>query len=382
MPAPPAAQRPAAAPATASPGAVAREVIRYFVPGPSYVLAEVREAMTRPLVGHRSAAFGALYASLARRLPAVFRTAGEVYLATGSSTLLMESAVLSTVASRVLNLTCGAFSERWHDVSLAVGRQADRVAVPWGQAIDPDLVRRALRRQAYEAVTVVHNETSTGVINPLAEIARAVREESDALLLVDTVSSLGGAPVETDAWGLDVVLAGVQKALAAPPGLVAFTLSERAAERAAKLPHRGFYTDLLRYRRVHRERGGTITTPAIPVVYALDRQLDRVLAEGLERRWERHRRLQRRTAAWAAELGFAAAAAPGAESPTVSCLRPPAGLGARDLVRRLAAAGFTVAGGYGAWKEETFRIGHMGEVQAADLEELLAAVDALLAEGR
>lgn len=368
----------AAAPAAPGIRLAGREPIRFFLPGPAYVLAAVREAMTRPIVGHRSAEFKAVYESITGRLPGVFRTAGEVYLATGSATLLMESAVVSTVHRDLLNLTCGAFSERWHTVSRSLGKAADQVSVPWGQAVDPDLVRRALERKRYEAVTVVHNETSTGVLNPLPEIARAVREESDALLLVDTVSSLGGAPVETDAWGLDVVLAGVQKALAAPPGLVAFSLSERAAARAETLSHRGFYTDLLRYRRLHRQQGGTITTPAVSVAYALDRQLDRVLAEGLEARWRRHESLARRTASWAAERGLAFASAAAAASPTVSCLAPPPGRSARGLVAALADGGFTVGGGYGAWKERTFRIGHMGEVQAPDLEALLDAVDALL----
>ncbi len=356
-----------------------RETIRFFLPGPSYVTEAVRQAMTKPMMGHRSPPFRALYESLAGRLPAVFRTAGDVMIATGSSTLIMESAVVSTAAERVLCLTCGAFSERWHAISRAAGKTADQVAVPWGQAVDPDLVRAALRRQRYDAVTLVHNETSTGVMSPLAEITRAVREESDALLLVDTVSSLGGAAVETDAWGIDVVLAGTQKALALPPGLALFTLSARAAERAAAVARRGYYTDLLRYRDKHRE-GGFITTPAIPLIYALDAQLDHILAEGMEARWERHAALARQTATWAAARGCAYASAPTARSQTVSCLAPPAGVAAPELVKALAGRGFTVGGGYGDWKSSTFRIGHMGEVRAGDLAGLLTVIDEVLAE--
>jgi aspartate aminotransferase-like enzyme len=354
------------------------EPIQFFLPGPSYVLEEVRQAMTQPMLGHRSAAFKEFYVALSRRLPAVLRTAGDVMVATGSSTLVMEAAVVSTVASDVLNLTCGAFSERWHSISQSLGKSADKVSVPWGQPVDPDLVRSALRRKRYEAVTVVHNETSTGVMSPLAEIARAIREESDALILVDTVSSLGGAPVETDAWGLDVVLAGTQKALAVPPGLALFTLSERAAERAAKVPARGFYTDLLRYRDKHRE-GGFITTPAIPLLWALDRQLDGMLAEGMEARWRRHERLRGRTAEWAAGRGCAYASAPGAHSWTVSCLKPPEGVDPRSIVQGLAERGWTIGGGYGDWKPTTFRIGHMGEVRERDLDALLAVIDEILA---
>jgi aspartate aminotransferase-like enzyme len=352
------------------------EKIQFFLPGPTWVPEDARQAMAAPVVGHRSAGFRSFYQSIAGRLPAVLRTAGDVLIATGSSTLIMESAVISTAAASVLSLTNGAFSERWHAISRGAGKATDRLSAPWGEAIDPDLVRGALRRKRYDAVTLVHNETSTGVMNPLAEIARAVREESDALVLVDAVSSLAGAPVETDAWGLDVVLAGTQKALALPPGLVVFTLSDRAAERAAKVERRGFYTDLLRYRDKHRE-GGAITTPAVSLFYALGRQLDRILAEGMEARWARHERLYRRTAEWAAARGFAHAAPEGARSHTVSCLRPAAGVDPQALVKQLASRGWTVGGGYGDWKPTTFRIGHMGEVRESDLLALLAEIDQL-----
>jgi aspartate aminotransferase-like enzyme len=353
------------------------EPIRFFLPGPTWVPTETLQAMTRPVVGHRSPAFKTFYARLAERLPPVFRTSRPVLVATSSATGVMESAVISTVEKDVLNLTCGAFSERWHNICQSLGKAADRLSVPWGQPIAPELVRGALRRKGYEAVTLVHNETSTGVINPLAEIARVVREESDALLLVDTVSSLGGAPVETEAWGLDVVLTGSQKALALPPGITLFSLSGRAVAKAGRVPHRGFYTDLLRYLDRH-QGGGTITTPAVSILYALEHQLESVLAEGMEARWARHTALQAQTASWAEERGFAYASAEGARSPTVSCLKPRPGVAAPELVTRLAEEGFTVGGGYGDWKPTTFRIGHMGEVRREDLAELLETIDAVL----
>lgn len=357
------------------------EPIRFFLPGPSYVLEETRQALTGPMAAHRSPAIQALYRSISARLPGIFRTAGEVMTATGSSTLIMESALVSTVSpgGAVLSLTNGAFAERWHGIARGIGRSADPLAMPWGEAVDPELVRRALRRRKYEAVTLVHNETSTGVVSPLAEISRVVREESDALLLVDAVSSLAGAPVETDAWGVDVVLAGTQKCFAVPPGLVLFTLSERAAERAARVPHRGFYTDLLRYRDKHRE-GGPITTPGLPLLYALDSQLERILAEGIEARWARHAELAERTAAWAESRGLAFASAAGARSLTVSCLRPPRDVAPKMLLQKLAERGFTASSGYGDWKPTTFRIGHMGEVRRSDLDDLLLATDEALAE--
>lgn len=353
------------------------ESIKFFLPGPAYVPQDAREAMTKPMVGHRSAGFTQFYLSMAEKLPKVLRTSGDVMVASGSSTLVMESAVVSCVSSDVLNLVNGAFSDRWHSISKSVGKAADKVAFPWGEAIDPETVRAALRRKKYEAVTMVHNETSTGVMSPVADVAKVIREESDALILVDTVSSLGGAPVEPDAWGLDVVLAGTQKALATPPGLTVFTLSERAAAQARKVPHRGFYTDLLRYLDKHKE-GGFITTPAIPLLYALDVQLDRILAEGMEARWARHERLYRRTAEWVAARGCKYASAPNARSITVSCMKPPEGVDPQGIVKGLAARGYTIGGGYGDWKPATFRFGHMGEVRERDLEALLAEADQVL----
>jgi aspartate aminotransferase-like enzyme len=322
-----------------------------------------------------------LYSRLVPRLQQVFRTSGDVLIATSSSTFVMEAALISTVDSQVLNLTNGAFSERWNAIARSLGLAADRVSVPWGEAIDPELVRQALRRKKYEAITVVHNETSTGVMNPIEEIARIVHEESEALVLVDAVSSLAGAPVETDAWGLDVVLAGTQKALALPPGLAVFSLSEKAAERAETIERRGYYTDLLRYREKHRA-GGTITTPAIPILYALDHQLDQILNEGMEQRWRRHRQMAERAAEWVESIHGEVAAAVGARSWTLTCLRPPSPVSAPSLREKVAERGWTIGGGYGEWKGSTVRIGHMGDVQPEDLEALIVILQECMIELR
>ncbi len=350
------------------------EQIKYFVPGPVYVLEEVRAAMLAPVVGHRSPEFMPVYRRITEALKPVFRTTRDVYMATSSATFLMEAALTSLTASDVLHLTNGAFSERWFDIGKSLGRAVDQIAAPWGQTVEPELVRQALRRKRYEAVTVAHNETSTGVVNPLAEIARVVREESDALLLVDAVSSLAGAPVETDGWELDLVFAGSQKGLATPPGLTLFTFSERAERRAESIPYRGFYGDLLRYRDKHRE-GGPITTAAVSIAWALDLQLERIAREGMEARWARHAAMQHQAAGWAEGHGFEFVSVVDGRSPTVSCLRPPAGREARALVAALKRRGFTLGGGYGRFKESTFRIGHMGEVQTTDLAALLAAME-------
>ncbi|MEM7483419.1 MAG: alanine--glyoxylate aminotransferase family protein [Acidobacteriota bacterium] len=365
------------------------EPIRFFLPGPAYVPEASRRAMTEPVVAHRSPEFLDVLDAVVAGLKEVFRTSGDVVVATGSATLMMQSAIASTVERRVLHLTAGAFSERWLAISRSLGKEADQVSVPWGQAVDPDLLRQALRRggagDRYDAVALVHNETSTAVMHPLPELAQVIREESDALVLVDTVSSLAGAPVEFDAWGLDVAVTASQKALATPPGLAPTAVSRRALERSRRMNGRGFYTDLVRYVEKQRgdgtSRGGTITTAAMAQVHALAHQLQRIRHEGLEARWQRHRRTSEGTVRWAEESGFEVAAEAGARSWTVTCLRPPAGREPATLRQRLAAGGWTVAGGYGDWKDTTFRIGHMGEVRESDLDPLRAAIEDILAAG-
>ncbi len=356
----------------------ADEPIRFFLAGPTYVLQRVREAQLRPPVAHRSAEFRTAYDRIATALQQIFRTTAPVVTATGSATLLMEAAVVSTVADRVLHLVNGAFAQRFHAISQAHGLESDQVVVAMGQTIDPDLLRQALRRRRYDAVTLVHSETSSGALNPLADLARVVHEESDALLVVDAVSSLGGVPLEMDEWALDVVLTASQKALALPPGLAFCAISPRAEQRMTNVPRRGFYTDLRRYLDKHRE-GGTITTPAVTLYWATEAQLAAILAEGIEARWARHATLHHRTLAWADQRGLRLPAAPAHRSPTVTTIEAPSKHSAPELVRALAARGFTVSSGYSDWKPTTFRIGHMGEVLESDLDGLLAAIDNLLA---
>ncbi|MEM9556373.1 MAG: alanine--glyoxylate aminotransferase family protein [Acidobacteriota bacterium] len=353
--------------------------IRFFLPGPTYVLEEVREQMVRQPIGHRSAAFKELHARIAERLPQVFRTQRDVLLVTSSGSLIWDMAAASTLRGNVLCCVNGAFSKRFRTVCEARGLEVDAIEVPMGEAVDPDLVRDALRRKSYQAVTLAHNETSTGVLSPLQEIVQVVRAESDAMIYVDAVSSLAGARVEVDAWDVDLLFTGAQKALALPPGLAFVTASERVYEAAAQVTGKGYYTDISRWLDKHRGQG-TLTTPAVPQLFALDRQLDIILDEGMEARWQRHLALRARTEEWAAANGFTYASSPDTTSPTVSCLKPPAGIDAPALVKALLDRGVVVGGGYGAWKPHSFRIGHMGEVRMIHLEELFGAIEEIVAE--
>lgn len=350
------------------------EPIRAFLAGPVYVPEDARRAMLQELFEHRSAAFRATWERLGSGLQGVFRTKGDVVLATGSATLLLEAGIVSLVDGPLLVLTCGAFSERWLGIAQSLGRETVELAVPWGEVHDPDSVRKWLRKKQFRAVAMVHSETSTGVLEPVAELAQAVRGSSDALVLVDAVSSLAASPVETDAWGLDYVVTGSQKGLAAPPGLAVAALSHRALERARKVGSRGFYLDLVRYVEQHRA-GGPISTPAMSVCWALARQLDRIAQEGLEARWARHRACAGLVESWAKARGIPLTGPVGFRSPALSCLE----LGAdRDLGafrRALEARGFRISGGYGRWRHSTVRIGHLGEVRPTDLQPMLEAFD-------
>lgn len=368
---------------TPSPAATARvtDDIRFFLPGPTYVLEHVRAAMTQHPIGHRGGPFKALFADVRSRLPNIFRTSGEVMVLTSSGSLAWDVAVSSTMRSSVLCCTNGAFSQRFLTVCEAWGKDADQLDFPYGAPVDPDLLRQALRRKNYGAVTLAHNETSTGTLSDLAAIAAIVREESDALIYVDAVSSLAGCELETEAWGIDYLFTGSQKALALPPGLCFVTVSERALERARSVEHRGYYTDLVRYHDKHTA-GGTITTPAIPQIWALQRQLDVLESETMEARWQRHHVLRAKTEAWADSQGFTYLNQPGGASPTVSCLRAPEGVDAPALVAALAERGIVVGGGYGPLKPETFRIGHMGEVRSEHLDVLFAAIEDVVTELR
>lgn len=354
--------------------------VRFFLPGPTWVPEEVLAAMTRQPVGHRSSEFMELYGSLSDRLKRVFRTSRDVVTVTSSGSLCWDIALASTAPTEVLCLTNGAFSERFLTAAKSRGLSVDQIAVPWGQTFDPALLRDALRRKRYQAVTLAHNETSTGVLSPLAELAEVVHAESDALLFVDAVSSLAGAELEPEPWGIDFLFTGAQKALALPPGLAFFTVSERFEARAAEVEHRGFYTDALRYLEKHRG-GSTVTTPAVCTFFALDVQLDRILAEGMEARWQRHLAMRRRTEEWVAGNDFTYGSSADAPSPTVSCVKPPEEIEAPALVKALKARGVTVGGGYGKWKPTSLRIGHMGEVGLDDLEALLSTIDDVVAAG-
>ncbi len=363
-----------------------REFGRFFLPGPTEVRPELLAEMVRPVIGHRSAEISALIEGMSASLSRLFLTERPVYLSTSSATGMMEAAITNLTRRRVLCLVCGSFSQRFRDIASATGRPADALEVDWGQANTPEALDEALSREPgrYDLVTVVHSESSTGVLNPLEELAAVVAAHDDTLLAVDTVSSLAGAPVRTDEWGLDFVLTGAQKALALPPGIALAVASERALARAAEVEHRGFYFDLLKFEKQLRKAHQTPNTPGVSLFYALESQLAAIMEEGLEARWERHRRMAGRTHAWVEELAdrtgraFRVLAPPGYRSPCVTAIELPDGMTGPEVAAAAAARGFTIAPGYGPLKPASFRIGHMGDHTLEELEVLLDCLDEIL----
>ncbi len=350
---------------------------KLFIPGPTHVREKILLAQAVPMIGHRAAEYSALQAEITPKLQQVLYTTQRVFVFTASSTGVMEGMVRQCSTKRVLNTVCGAFSERWHEITQANGIPCDKIAVPMGQAITPDLVDQALAHGDYDAITVVLNETSTGVANPVREIAAMINQKyPDVVILVDAVSGMAGIKIEFDAWGIDVCLAGVQKCFALPPGLTVCAVSERMMSRARQVPNRGYYFDLIDNDKYY-QRNQTPATPAISLMQALNVQLDDILAEGLEARWARHQTMAAHVQNWARKH-FALFSDERYLSPTVTNVTNTRGIDVKALNKELGQRGATISDGYGELKGKCFRIAHMGDLTLEDVRWLTDQIDDIL----
>jgi predicted phosphoserine aminotransferase len=347
---------------------------RFFLPGPTEVRREVLEAMLGPMIGHRTPEMEAVMERLQPGLRETFRTTRPVYVAPSSGTGMMEMAVRSVGQRRALCLVNGAFSERFAKIADLAGLEVRRLAAEWGEYNDPAEVERALEDGDFDTLTVCHSETSTGVLNPIRELAE-IAHRHGAMICVDTVSSLAGAPVETDAWGLDFVATGSQKSFALPPGLAFGVAQPAVLERAAANPQRGLYFDILEFER-NLEKRQTPNTPAVSLMYAAVVQVAAIQAEGIENRWARHQAMAERTYEWVAAMrgdGYPLGilAPEGYRSPTVTCITLPPELKGSAVCAAVNARGYVIAPGYGKAKDAMIRIGHMGDHTVAELDALL-----------
>lgn len=351
--------------------------VKLFIPGPIEVYPETRAEMARPMIGHRSSAFQDLYLDTVTKLKKVLFTQNDAFLSTSSATGVWEGCARNCIEKKALACVNGAFSGKWHEVALANGKAADKIEVPMGKAIKPEMIDEKLATGEYDSLLFVHNETSTGVANPLYKVAEVMKKYPDVLFMVDAVSSMTGMKIEVDKLGIDVCLASVQKAFALPPGLAVFTVSKKAYERTAKIKNRGYYFDFLVFKK-YAEKNQTPSTPAIPQIYGLNMQLDKMLHEGMEARFERHRHMAEFTRKWALDSGFELFPEKGYESNTLTTVTNNKGIVVSDLIKKLEQKGMTISNGYKDLKEKNFRIAHMGDMKIADIKELLENIDEIL----
>jgi aspartate aminotransferase-like enzyme len=351
---------------------------KLFIPGPIDVSKETFAAMSQPMIGHRGSEFEALYASLQPGLKELAGTTRPVFLSTSSAWGVMEASLRNLGGKKVLNLCNGAFSDKWFDVSKKIGLDADKIQVEWGQTIDPEAVRAKLSEGGFDLVTLIHNETSTGVMADLEGIAKVVKSFPGVLLIVDSVSSFSAVPIEMDKLGIDVLLAGVQKALALPPGLTVFAVSEDAMARAKETPNRGYYFDFLEFAK-NAEANNTPSTPAISLLFGLQQIMENIAAEGVSNRFARHASNNAMIHAWGEKHGFKNFAPEGNQSVSLTCFATPESLDLSAFIKTLKTKhGFVINGGYGKIKGTTFRISNMGNETTETMQELIDAMDDVL----
>ena len=352
---------------------------KLFIPGPVEVSPKTWAAFARPMIGHRGEDFKNLYKRIHPRLQELFGTTQPVFLSTSSAWGVMEAAIRNVVRERVLCCMCGAFSDKWLDVARRCGKEAEPLQVDWGKHIDPAALDAQLTTGRFDTVTLIHNETSTGVMNPLAEICDVLRRYPDVALIVDTVSSFSAVPIAMDDLGIDVLITGSQKALALPPGLALFSASEKAFARAAENEDRGYYFDFLEFKK-QGEGNMTPSTPSVAHIHALESKLDDIFIEGLEQRYARHVWTNALVHDWVRSRGFDFFAEEGYASVSLTCVANSREIDVPKLVSDMRERHHIVIdGGYGTLKGKTFRLSNMGDETEETVSHLLACLDNCLA---
>ncbi|MBC7341359.1 MAG: alanine--glyoxylate aminotransferase family protein [Clostridia bacterium] len=355
-----------------------------LLPGPTPIPPRVLRAIGAPMINHRGPAFKAMLEEITGELKEIFQTQNDVLILTCSGTGGMEAAVANTLSpgDKALVISIGAFGERFAKICKAYGVQAEVLDYPWGTAANPDdIARRLAEDQGHEirAILVQHNETSTGVLNDLEAISKA-RGDHPALLIVDSVSGMVAADIKTDAWGLDVVITGAQKAFMIPPGLAMVSVSSRAWERIEACRNSRFYFDFKAYKEFY-SIGQTPFTPAVATIYGLYEALKMLKEEGLSKAQERHALYRAMVRAGVRALGLELVASDAVASPAVTTVRAPSGISPGTITRLMREKyNVVIAGGQGKLKDTTFRIGHLGYVQVTDLLAAIAALELVLEE--
>lgn len=357
--------------------------LKLHIPGPVEISPKTFEAFCTPMIGHRGQAFKDLYAKIQPQLQQLLYTERLVYLSTSSAWGIMEGSIRNLVSKKLLCCMKGAFSDKWLNVAERCGIPAEGLKADWGSPIRAEQIDEKLATGEFDALTLVHNETSTGVMSPLEEIAELKKKYPEVMFIVDSVSSMTAVPLKFDELGIDVLLAGTQKAFAMPPGFAVFVVSQAAMERASTVNTRGYYFDFLEFQK-NAESNMTPSTPSISHCYALSQKLDEFLEEGLDNRFARHAKLAQQTRDWAAKHDFTLFPEAGFESNTLTCVNNGAKEGGRvievpKLVEGMKEQGVLIDGGYGKVKGKTFRISNMGDETEASMAEIYEKLDQAMA---
>ena len=351
---------------------------KLHIPGPVNVSEGAYNALTTPVMGHRSPDFVDLYQKCQPLLQELFMTEDPVFLSTSSAWGVMEGAIRNLSEKKVLCCMCGAFSDKWLDVAKRCGKEADAYSVEWGSHIEPTVLDQKLATGEYDLVTLVHNETSCGMMNPLEEIMQVLAKYPSVLSVIDTVSSFSVVPIPKDKWGIDVILTGSQKALALPPGLALFSVSQRAFDRAKTIDGRGYYFDFIEFLKNH-EKGMTPSTPVIPLIHGLLYTLEKIFEEGINQRHNRHEKLNQMVHQWVEKKGFTLLPEQKFASKSLTCVKNNLDMDVANFVKALRVEKkLSIDGGYGKIKGQTFRISNMGNESSESIEHLLNQMDEIL----
>ena len=351
---------------------------KLFIPGPIDVREDVLKQMTRPMIGHRSKEASILQRSISEKLQKVFYTEEQILLSTSSGSGLMEGAVRSCTRKKAAIFSVGAFGDRWYKMAVCNNVSADKFSVKQGEAITPEMVDDVLSTGNYDLITITHNETSTGVMNPVEEISQVVKNYPQVIWCLDAVSSMGGVKIEVDKLGIDICITSTQKCMGLPPGLSIASMSQKAVEAAREVKYRGLYLDLLElYECIQKKDYQYPSTPALPMMYALDYQLDKILEEGLENRYERHLNMAKYVRKWAKE-NFELFPNEKYISNTLTTIKNTKNINIGQLNKKLGERGYAISNGYGNLKDKTFRISHMGDYTLEEVKKLIEAINEIL----
>ncbi|WP_147566491.1 pyridoxal-phosphate-dependent aminotransferase family protein [Clostridium tyrobutyricum] len=351
---------------------------KLFIPGPVEVRKDVLEKMATPMIGHRSKEASQLQRGISDKLRKLFYTNEEILLSTSSGTGLLEGAIRCSTVKRAAIFSVGAFGKRWYQIAEANNVPADLFEENFGKAVDVDRIDKALATGKYDVLCITHNETSTGVMNPVEEISKVIKKYPEVVWCVDTVSSMAGTKIEVDKLGIDICLTSTQKAIGLPPGMSICSFSKKAVERAKKVKFRGYYLDLLSlYNYIHKKDYQYPSTPSLSHMFALDYQLDRILEEGLENRYKRHLDMAEYVRAWARKY-FELYSDERYLSNTVTNIKNTRNIDIGELNKELGKRGFQISNGYGTLKGKAFRIAHMADFTLDDIKELINNINDIL----